>query len=150
MTSFLKARTLSFERALATFRAYRFWACLSIWDTQRRSISSVSRREVHTSIVRIPAKSAMDRRYARATARLTDSRSSASNPRSRPATAKLVTSRLTSHSNGPGSVSSKSLMLKTSRRSGAAKTPKFDRCASPHSCTDMLVRGVPARSDAIR
>ena len=67
--------------------------------------------------------------------------SSSSKPRSRPATAKLATSRLTSHSNGPGSVSSKSLMLKTSRRSGAAKTPKFDRCASPQSCVCRPVRG---------
>ena len=42
-------------------------------------------------------------------------------------------SRLMSHSNGPRSVSSKSLIEKTSRRSGAANTPKFDRWASPHS-----------------
>jgi hypothetical protein len=33
----------------------------------------------------------------------------------------LATSRLTSHSNGPGSVSSKSFRSKTSRRSGEAK-----------------------------
>jgi hypothetical protein len=37
------------------------------------------------------------------------------------------------HSNGPGRVSSKSLMLKTSLRSGAAKMPKLERCASPQS-----------------
>ena len=42
-------------------------------------------------------------------------------PLSRPATARLATRRLTSHSNGPGSVSSKSLTSKTSRRSGDAK-----------------------------
>ena len=60
-----------------------------------------------------------------------------SKPRSRPATAKLATSRFTSHSNGPGSVSSKSLMLKMSRRSGAAKAPKFERCASPQSWTSQ-------------
>ena len=57
------------------------------------------------------------------------------NPLSRPATARLAASRLTSHSNGPGWVSSKSLMSKTSRRSGEAKTPKLLMCASPHSCT---------------
>src|SRR3954447_4684525 len=79
-----------------------------------------------------------------------DSRTFASKPRSRPATSKLATSRLTSHSNGPGCVSSKSLMLKTIRRSGAANAPKFDRCASPHSCTCRSVRGAPARSAAIR
>jgi hypothetical protein len=60
------------------------------------------------------------RRLDRVTARLIDCRCFASKPRSRPATAKLATRRLTSHSNGPGSVSSKSLMLNTSRRSGAA------------------------------
>ena len=47
-------------------------------------------------------------------------RSFVSKPRSRPATAKLATRRFTSHSNGPGRVSSKSFTLKTSRRSGAA------------------------------
>ena len=73
--------------------------------------------------------------------RLIDCRCLASKPRSRPATAKLATSRFTSHSNGPGSVSSKSLMPNTSRRSGAAKPPKLDRCASPQSCTSSPVRG---------
>ena len=34
---------------------------------------------------------------------------------------------------GPGSVSSKSLMSNTKRRSGEAYAPKLDRCASPHS-----------------
>ena len=52
------------------------------------------------------------------TARLTAFRCLSLKPRSRPATAKLATRRFTSHSKGPGSVSSKSLMLKTSRRSG--------------------------------
>ena len=80
---------------------------------------------------------------------LIDFRSFASKPRSRPATAKLATNRFTSHSNGPGSVSSKSLTLNTSRRSGAAKAPKLDRCASPQSCTSSPVRGAPARSAAI-
>ena len=95
------------------------------------------------------ANSRIASRYERPTSRLIDRRRFASKPRSRPATAKLATSRLTSHSNGPGSVSSKSLMLKISRRSGAAKTPKFDRWASPHSWTSSPVRGSPARSAAI-
>ena len=97
----------------------------------------------------MPAKLAIASRYERVTARLIDCRCFASKPRSRPATAKLATSRFTSHSNGPGSVSSKSLMLNTSRRSGAAKPPKLDRCASPQSCTSSPVRGAPARSAAI-
>ena len=60
---------------------------------------------------------------------------SAVKPLSRPATATLAANRLTSHSNGPGRVSSKSLRSKTSRRSGEAKAPKLARCASPHSWT---------------
>ena len=53
--------------------------------------------------------------------------------RSRPAISKLAARRLTSHSQGPGRVSSKSLTSNTRRRSGAAKTPKFERWASPQS-----------------
>ena len=76
-------------------------------------------------------------------------RSFARYPLSRPATARLAASRLTSHSNGPGSVSSKSLTSKTSRRSGEANAPKLDRCASPHNCTRNPDVGVAARSAAI-
>ena len=54
-------------------------------------------------------------------------------PRERPASTKLVARRFTSHSNGPGLVSSKSLMSKTIARSGAANPPKFARCASPQA-----------------
>ena len=39
----------------------------------------------------------------------------------------LAARRLTSHSQGPGSVSSKSFRSNTSRRSGDANTPKFDK-----------------------
>ena len=63
--------------------------------------------------------------------------------------AKLAASRLTSHSNGAGSVSSKSLTSNTIRRSGAANIPKFSRCASPHACTRIPDVGVCARSQAI-
>ena len=54
----------------------------------------------------------------------------------------LTAKRLTSHSQGPGRVSSKSLISNTSWRSGEAKTPKFERCASPQHCTASSVRGV--------
>ena len=73
----------------------------------------------------------------------------ASNPRARPATSKLTASRLRSHSHGPGSVSSKSLMSKTSRRSAEEKKPKFMRCASPQSCAVKPETGVAARSEAM-
>ena len=82
---------------------------------------------------RISAKRAIASRYSRAAAVTAERQFASSKPLSRPATAMLAASRLRSHSNGPGSVSSKSLMLKTSRRSGAAKMPKFERCASPQS-----------------
>jgi hypothetical protein len=61
----------------------------------------------------------------------------------------LTATRLTSHSHGPGSVSSKSLTSNTSLRSGDANTPKFDKCASPQRCTVSPERGVPARSCAM-
>ena len=100
----------------------------------------MSMRAYQRSRFDISANRCIASRYERVTVRLIDLRCFASKPRSRPATAKLATSRLTSHSNGPGSVSSKSLMLKIRRRSGAPKTPKFDRWASPHSCTCSPVR----------
>ena len=53
----------------------------------------------------------------------------------------LAASRLTSHSQGPGSVSSKSLASKTSVRSGEANSPKLLRWASPLAWTRMSVRG---------
>ena len=67
----------------------------------------------------------------------------------RAASTKEATSRLTSHSQGAGNVSSRSLMSKISRRSGVAKPPKFIRWASPHAWTWMPVVGVLARSAAM-
>ncbi len=64
------------------------------------------------------------------------------NPRLRPAISRLAARRCTSHSNGPGRVSSKSLRSKTSWRSGAANPPKLERWASPHSWTPRPVFGV--------
>ncbi len=64
-------------------------------------------------------------------------------------TSKLAARRFTSHSQGPGSVSSKSLMSKIIRRSGVAKSPKFDRWASPQSCTVTPETGETARSPLI-
>ena len=76
-------------------------------------------------------------------------RSAGLNPRSRPAISRLAASRLTSHSHGPGKVSSKSLMSNIICRSGEANTPKFDRCASPQICACRPERGVAARSAAM-
>jgi hypothetical protein len=68
----------------------------------------------------IDANCRIDVRYERPTAVVIRARTFGLNPWSRPATAKLAARRLRSHSNGPGSVSSKSFKLKTRRRSGAA------------------------------
>ena len=62
---------------------------------------------------------------------------------------KLAAIRLTSYSNGPGSVSSKSLTSNSSRRSGEANAPKFDRWASPHSWACNPATGVSFRSVAM-
>ena len=70
-------------------------------------------------------------------------------PRSRHATTKLAARRFTSHSHGAGSVSSRSLMEKITRRSGVANPPKLDKCASPQHWTRTPVDGVAARSAAI-
>ena len=70
-------------------------------------------------------------------------------PSSRPATTRLAARRLRSNSNGPGMVSSKSLMSKSKARSGEANSPKFERCASPQSWTVMPEFGPAERSDAI-
>ena len=70
-------------------------------------------------------------------------------PLSRQATTKLGARRLTSHSHGAGSVSSRSLMEKMTRRSGVAKPPKLHRWASPQHWTLTPLDGVDARSAAI-
>ena len=71
------------------------------------------------------------------------------NPLLRAAMVKLAVIRFTSYSNGPGSVSSKSFRSNSSRRSGEANAPKFDRWASPHSWVVSPATGVAARSAAM-
>ena len=80
---------------------------------------------------------------------VTDVASAFANPLFCAAIRKLAAIRLTSYSKGPGSVSSKSFRSNSSRRSGEANAPKFDRWASPHSCTVRPARGVFFRSAAM-
>ncbi len=80
--------------------------------------ASTSMWEYHTSRLVMAANWCMPERYSPSRASSTLVRSLVENPLSRPAMAKLAASRLTSHSHGPGHVSSKSLMPNTSRRSG--------------------------------
>ena len=91
----------------------------------------------------------IDSRYDRTVARTMRARSLSVKPLARPAMTRLAASRLTSHSQGPGSVSSKSLMSKSRWRSGEASSRKFSRWASPQSWALMPESGVPDRSDAM-
>ena len=143
----------AFMLSLVWALASSFSASLNLFalncDLNLPMACSISRCAYHTSRNGCSAKPRIAVRYPSTAARTILRRALSVNPLSRPATARLAASRLTSHSNGPGRVSSKSLTSKTSRRSGDANAPKFDRCASPHSCTRSPEAGVPARSAAI-
>ncbi len=102
-----------------------------------------------SSIVPIWANSAIAVRYRLAAVMAAAALLFGVNPLLRPAMTKLAASRLTSYSTGPGRVSSKSLRSNINRRSGEAYPPKFDRCASPHSCASSPAVGVTARSAAM-
>ena len=108
----------------STFMLSRVWALASsfsaslnlfafIWDLNLPMACSMSRCAYQTSRNGCPAKPRIAVRYASAAARTILRRALPGNPLSRPATARLAASRLTSHSNGPGRVSSKSLTSKT-------------------------------------
>ena len=140
---------LSLVRALSTTRRVFLTCFFPAARPQRSRIVPISRRAYQVSITPFAPNSWIAVRYERVPATIAARRAASSKPRARPATAKLAASRFTSHSNGPGSVSSKSLRLNTIRRSGAAKPPKFERCASPHSCACSPERGAPARSAAM-
>jgi hypothetical protein len=114
------------------------------------SPSRTWRREYQTSRLRIDANARIAVRYSPTEAVITCPRSALVKPLFHPATARLAARRFTSHSHGPGKVSSKSLMSNRSSRSGDPNRPKFDTCASPHTWTLKPDRGVEARSAAIR
>ena len=102
-----------------------------------------------TSRLPSPANWRIEFRYPNAVASTIFLRSLSLKLLSRAATSMLAASRLTSHSHGAGSVSSKSFTSNRSLRSGEANSPKLDRCASPQACTMIPVAGVCARSLAI-
>ena len=97
----------------------------------------------------MPASCRIAVRYRPTAASTICRRSLRPNPLSLAATSRLAPSRLTSHSHGPGRVSSKSLTSKSSLRSGEAYIPKLDRCASPQAWTVRPDTGVVARSAAM-
>ena len=152
--SFLNARMLSRVRALATPLA----TPLASFLPSRSSLTSVSTHssircismwEYHTSSEPRFAAFLICSRYSSTAASTTSRRSERLKDRSRPAISKLAARRLTSHSQGPGRVSSKSLMSNISWRSGEANRPKLERWASPQHWTTRPVRGVEARSAAM-
>ena len=144
------SRVRAFARSCSTSAASFLPRRFSLTSARTNSITWLTSTEsYHASSVRIPAVCRITMRYSATHATTIARRSAGSNPRSRPRTSKLAASRFTSHSHGPGSVSSKSLMSKSSCRSGEAKTPKFDRCASPQSWVWTPETGVVERSDAM-
>ena len=149
VVSLRSAFVLSAVCALASSASAFLNLLAFIWDLKSPMAASMSRCAYQTSSSGWSAKPRMAVRYPSAAARAILRRALAGNPLSRPATARLAASRLTSHSNGPGRLSSKSLTSKTSRRSGDANAPKLARCASPHSCTRSPEAGVEARSAAM-
>ena len=147
--SLATAWVLSRVRIFASTARDFLTALLRSRDLNWAMVSSTSSREYQTVSVPEPVNSRIALRYRAPAATATRRMSAAAKPLSRPATTRLATRRLTSHSNGPGSVSSKSLTSNTSRRSGDPNAPKLDRCASPHSWTRNPGEGTVARSAAI-
>ena len=113
------------------------------------AMSSTSRYAYQTSSAGAAANRIMAARYAVAARQATAAAAWAPAPLSRAATVALATKRFTSHSHGPGSVSSKSLTSNTRRRSGLANTPKLEMCASPTACTRRPLIDEDARSAAM-
>jgi hypothetical protein len=123
-------------RALAMSRPTAFFSLLPRRFSPTSALiqavtSSIFRWAYQTSRVLIFAASRILSRYLRTPALTIARRSDGAKPRSRPAISKLAASLFTSHSHGPGRVSSKSLMSNTSWRSGEPNNPKLDRWASP-------------------
>ncbi len=118
--SFANAFRLSLVRAFAAaFATVSAW-CFACCSRSRRSIVSTSSWAYQTSRLRASASLRIHSRYARTALSTAFVRCVSVKSRSRPAISKLAARRFTSHSNGPGSVSSKSLRSKTSERSGEA------------------------------
>ena len=149
VVSFEKARMLSLVRALA-ISASTGASCLAV-NCRRSSASSrsTSRWWYQTFRLGAPARLSIAFRYSPMVAARIRRRSLRGQPHSRAPTAKLAARRFTSHSQGPGCVSSKSLMSKTNLRSGVPKMPKFERCASPQSWVWKPESGVAERSAAM-
>ena len=147
--SFASARRLVLRRAFANGLENRSRPLGPSLPPKRATSSLALRRSYQTLRWLSRAKPRIATRYSLTQSVTILRRRWVGSPTSRPAISTLAAIRLTSHSHGPGSVSSKSFGLKISLRSGAAKPPKFAIWASPHDCTMMPLSGVLARSAAI-
>ena len=87
-----------------------FLGSKSAWN--RGNSSPMSRCAYHTSSMDMPDSSLMVTRYERTARRTILDRSFFVKPFSRPAISRLTANRFTSHSHGPGAVSSKSFTSK--------------------------------------
>jgi hypothetical protein len=112
-------------------RLVRWRALVAVCSTRERAglsgaaaiIDWTSRRECHTSNADGCAIFAISARYSAEQPCTAVLPSPSESPAVLAATTKLAASRLTSHSHGPGWVSSKSFRSKTGLRSGVAKVP---------------------------
>jgi hypothetical protein len=118
--SFEKARILSLARVLARLRWKASRSFLPAAAPQRSATADTSIFVYQTSRLPSSARRRIASLYSCAIAATIARRTRPLKPLSRPATEKLAASRFTSHSQGPGRVSSKSLTSKTSSRSGEA------------------------------
>ncbi len=139
---------LSFVRALATVDWRRFIGLPEAPSWSR--IDATSRRAYQTSMFRISAKRAIvvavfahRRPHDRAAGRVGEAAIAAGDGETGGEPFHVPLER-------PRQRLVEVVELKTSLRSGAAKMPKFERCASPQSWAWIPVRGPSARSAAIR
>ena len=135
--------------AVAAIRACFLEPEVAAWASNDATTSEASTWEYQTSKFDSVAIWRIASRYACPRPTIAWARTALGWPLVRPAITTLAASRFTSHSHGPGCVSSKSLQSKMSLRSGVPNTPKLERWASPHSWAIRPEHGVVERSEAM-
>ncbi len=134
---FLSIISVSFSRTCICVRVRAFSMIFSApflaeADTEFK-ISCSLIVEYHNSRFPMAANFFIFSRYDLTDAITASLHKSSSAPRKRPDATILATRRFKSHSQGPGNVSSKSLMPNTRLRSAEANTPKLATCISPQA-----------------
>ena len=129
--SLVNAFMLSFERALARVASRLGASLVPTWARTRATRESPSRRAYHTPNSVSAANSRIASRYWRAVASTAFRRSAGFSWPSRPATSMLAARRFTSHSHGPGRVSSKSFTSNSKERSGRGEAAEVEQVSVP-------------------